>query len=398
VDLTSVFSHVAHKELVAVDLPHRGSNQHELNGVKALREFFRTEGRVQGTISWHYFADDAEPIQETTSFTFYDGREKDPNRSAEWRLYYPGNFLAHADVGDRLFLARSKSGALFGLVFQDGSAWLRAAAVLFGTDSNQRTLALVPHASLHSQELELLRRQILDELGLELVVPAVGSDSEIMVKKYGRTFPSTKEMAVFARSQVEVDPNHTDETLIRWLNREEELFRALEEVIIGERLQEGFKSVDDFIQYSLSVQNRRKSRMGFALQNHLSELFTFHRLRFKAQARTEGNNRPDFLFPGETEYRDQTFNPAQLIMLGVKSTSKDRWRQVLDEADRITNKHLCTLEPGISTKQTDAMRNRRLTLVVPSELHATYTEKQREEMMNIEAFIDFVVHKQTATN
>jgi hypothetical protein len=30
-------------------------------------------------------------------------------------------------------------------------------------------------------------------------------------------------------------------------------------------------------------------------------------------------------------------------MLGSKSTLKDRWRQVLDEADRITHKHLLTL-------------------------------------------------------
>jgi len=77
-------------------------------------------------------------------------------------------------------------------------------------------------------------------------------------------------------------------------------------------------------------------------------------------------------------------------MLGVKSTSKDRWRQVLDEADRIPDKHLCTLEAGISTKQTEAMRNRRLTLVIPTELHATYTSAQRAEMLNIEIFIELI--------
>ena len=62
--------------------------------------------------------------------------------------------------------------------------------------------------------------------------------------------------------------------------------------------------------------------------------------------------------------------------LGVKSTSKDCWRQVLTEADRIPQKHLCTQEAGISTKQTDEMRRQSLTLVVPAGLHATYTAGQ----------------------
>jgi EcoRII C terminal len=365
-----------------------GSNQHELNGVQALKEFFGTDGRTRGTISWHYFADDQEPIQEKTEFTFYDARENHATRT-EWRLYYQGSFLAHADVGDRLFIARSTSGQVFGLVFQIGSAWLRAAQTFFGSDVSTSHLDLVPRETLESQELELLRRQILDELNLDIAVPVTVTDEDLMVEKYGRVFPSTKEMALFARSQVEVNINNADDTLVRWLNREEELFRALERVVIGERLREGFASVDEFIEYSLSAQNRRKSRMGFALQNHLEELFTVHRLRFTPQARTEANNRPDFIFPGQDEYHDQAFDAAQLVMLGVKSTSKDRWRQVLTEADRVPAKHLCTLEAGISVKQTDEMKRHDLTLVIPSSLHETYTTNQREALLNVSAFIEF---------
>jgi hypothetical protein len=393
VNLFSIFTNVAHKTLVAVDLPNLGSNQHELNGVQALRAFFGTDERTHGIISWHYFADEQEPLQEKTDFTFYDARENHPTRT-EWRLYYRGSFLGHADVGDRLFIARSQSGQLFGLVFQRGSAWLRAAEAFFGSGTSTSHLDSVPRATLENQELELLRRQILDELNLDIALPASKTDEELMLEKYGRVFPSTKEMALFARSQVEVDTNDADQTLVRWLNREEELFRALERVVIGERVKEGFESVDEFIEYSLSVQNRRKSRMGFALQNHLAELFTVHRLRFTPQARTEANNRPDFIFPGQDEYHDQAFDAALLVMLGVKSTSKDRWRQVLTEADRIPTKHLCTLEAGISVKQTDEMKRQNLTLVVPISLHETYTADQREVMLNIGRFIEFARKKQ----
>jgi hypothetical protein len=391
VNLSNVFTEVAHKVLVAVDLPDLGSNQHELNGVSALKEFFGTSDPTHGRLSWHYFADDQEPIQSEGEFTFYDARAKSADRTgrSEWRFYYEGSFLAIADIGDRFFLARSQSGQLFGLVFEGGSAWLRAAQVLFGAEISTSSFDSIPRATLDHQELELLRRQILDELGLEVAVPVRPSDEDLMLEKYGRTFPTTKEMALFARSQVEVDPSQPDETLVRWLTREEELFRALERVVIGERLQQGFESVDDFIAYSLSVQNRRKSRMGFALQNHLEELFTGHGLRFTPQARTEVNNRPDFVFPGQDEYHNEDFDPALLVMLGVKSTSKDRWRQVLTEADRIPEKHLCTLEAGISTKQTDEMKRQRLTLVIPNSLHETYTDDQREALLNIAAFIEF---------
>jgi hypothetical protein len=393
-NLSSVFSQVAHKRIVAVDLPDMGSNQHELNGVQELREFFGTDDRTRGTISWHYFADDQDPMNEETEFTFYDARENHPTRT-EWRLYYQGSFLAHANVGDLLFLARSATGHFFGLVFEDGSAWLRAAQTLFGVEASKTEFNSVPPEQLHHQELELLRRQILDELNLDIAVPSEPSDENVMVENFGREFPSTKDMARFARSAVDVDLDDADETLIRWLNREEELFKALERVVIGERLQQGFQAVDEFIAYSLSVQNRRKSRMGLALQHHLAELFTHYRLRFMPQARTEGNNRPDFLFPGEVEYQDQEFDASLLVMLGVKSTSKDRWRQILTEADRIPSKHLCTLEAAISSRQTQEMQRQRLTLVVPAAVHETYTGDQRRSLLTVAAFIDLVRHKQS---
>lgn len=395
-NLSSVFSAVAHKVLVAVDLPG-GSHQHEINGDRGLKEFFGTSEPTRGRLSWHCFADDREPAQEEGDFNFYDARAKSSDRTgrSEWRLYYDGSFLENAEVGDRFFLARSQSGQLFGLVFQGGSSWLRAAQALFGVQISTSSFDTVPSETLASQELELLRRQILDELGLDLALPVRPTDEELMLEKYGRTFPTTKEMALFARSQVEVDLDRPDETLVRWLNREEELFRALESVVILERLATGFRTVDEFIQYSLSVQNRRKSRMGFALQNHLSEVFAMQGLRFTAQARTEGNNRPDFVFPGQDEYHDSAFDASLLVMLGVKSTSKDRWRQVLTEADRIPEKHLCTLEAGISVKQTAEMQRQKLTLVIPESLHETYTTDQRRALQNVEAFIEFARLKQT---
>jgi len=83
-------------------------------------------------------------------------------------------------------------------------------------------------------------------------------------------------------------------------------------------------------------------------------------------------------------------------MLGVKSTCKDRWRQVLAEADRIERKHLLTLEAAISTNQTDEMQAKNLQLVLPRNLHDTYTEAQQAWLLDVSGFTALVRERQSA--
>lgn len=75
-------------------------------------------------------------------------------------------------------------------------------------------------------------------------------------------------------------------------------------------------------------------------------------------------------------------------MLGVKTTCKDRWRQVLSEADRIPAKHLLTLESPISVAQTNEMVEHRLQLVVPESLQKPFAPVQKEWLMNVESFVE----------
>jgi len=77
-------------------------------------------------------------------------------------------------------------------------------------------------------------------------------------------------------------------------------------------------------------------------------------------------------------------------MLAVKSTCKDRWRQILAEADRVRVKHLLTLEPGISVSQTNEMIARSVVLVVPREIQSSFTDTQRRQILTLHAFINRV--------
>jgi hypothetical protein len=180
------------------------------------------------------------------------------------------------------------------------------------------------------------------------------------------------------------------------MEKEEILFRTLEKHIILERLNIGFHDdVDGFLSFSLSVQNRRKSRVGLALENHLENIFRICDIRYERSATTEGYARPDFLFPGQAQYRDPRFEALHLTMLGVKSTCKDRWRQVLAEAARIDRKHLFTLETSISANQTSEMEANNLQLVVPRGLHNTYGDAQRAWLLDLAGFIGTIRQKQT---
>jgi hypothetical protein len=186
-----------------------------------------------------------------------------------------------------------------------------------------------------------------------------------------------------------------DAALMAWMEREEILFRTLEKHIIGERLLHGFDGdIDGFIFFSLSVQNRRKSRAGLALENHLEILFQECGVRYTRTPITENKSKPDFIFPGQAEYHDPAFNAMNLTMLGVKSTCKDRWRQVLAEADRIERKHLLTLEAAISKNQTDEMESKLLQLVLPADLHQSYLPGQQSWLMDISEFTALVLSRQ----
>lgn len=177
------------------------------------------------------------------------------------------------------------------------------------------------------------------------------------------------------------------------MDQEERLFLTYERHIVGTRLQQGFVNdgvadVDAFVSYSLQVQNRRKSRAGYALGHHVEALLELHGICHKREATTEKRNGPDFLFPGEPEYHDPAWPAEQLLMLGVKTSCKDRWRQVLAEADRIRCKHLLTLEPGISASQTDEMKKENLQLVIPRPLHDSYRPAQQGNLVDLAGFLE----------
>jgi hypothetical protein len=77
-------------------------------------------------------------------------------------------------------------------------------------------------------------------------------------------------------------------------------------------------------------------------------------------------------------------------MLAVKFTAKDRWRQVLNEAARVSEKHLLTMEAPISENQLALMKTARLHLVIPQPFHEVFPVGTRGELMSVHQFVSEV--------
>lgn len=140
------------------------------------------------------------------------------------------------------------------------------------------------------------------------------------------------------------------------------------------------------------VLNRRKSRAGKSLEHHLAAVFDGNEIVYTPQAVTEGNKKPDFIFPSQTAYHDITFPTEKLISLAAKTTCKDRWRQVINEADRLRDKpkYLCTLQQGISPAQMDEMQTENVILVVPQPYIATFPRDRQDRIWTLSKFVNYV--------
>jgi len=187
---------------------------------------------------------------------------------------------------------------------------------------------------------------------------------------------------------------NADRRLVERRACEYEIFRSVEEAIELPWVQKGFHSIDEFIARAQTVLQRRKARSGRSLELHAKEIFVEEGLvagqHFEHQPESDPGKRPDFLFPSAAAYRNKSHPESQLRMLAVKTTCKDRWRQILNEADRIPQKHLLTLQEGVSVGQFREMSEAGVKLVVPQSLMKSYSKEIRSHLLTVKQFISEV--------
>lgn len=220
-----------------------------------------------------------------------------------------------------------------------------------------------------------------------------------------KVFPDTIAMAEQARicydkaykicdKQISTMP---DDILIHWIDTEYSLFQMMEEKTYMPIIGKPFKDMLSFVEIANKVLNRRKSRAGKSLEHHLAAIFDASKVVYEEQVITEEKKRPDFIFPNGECYHNFNFPAHLLVSLAAKTTCKDRWRQVINEANRISEKHLFTLQQAISKDQLKEMSDEHIHLVVPQKYIKNYPREYRHQIFCLKDFIGFVQEKQKET-
>jgi type II restriction enzyme len=182
-----------------------------------------------------------------------------------------------------------------------------------------------------------------------------------------------------------------DEALVRAYQTEYQLFKSVErQVCQNEVSGRLFKNIDDFIQTAASIMNRRKARAGRSFENHVEYLLTHANVPHKMRPSLGADGKPDIVIPNEQAYFDTSFPLEKLFIVGLKTTCKDRWRQVLNEGRRVKAKHILTMQPGITSAQLEEMHTAGVSLVVPQSLHRSFPKERTINLLSVESFIQTV--------
>ena len=204
-------------------------------------------------------------------------------------------------------------------------------------------------------------------------------------------FPTTDELVDKVIELCPPNALDADERLIRRRECEYELFQIVEELVSLPTVKQGFATMNNFIMFAQTTIQRRRVRSGRSLELHVRRILQEEGLQedrdFAYRTETEEGKCPNFLFPSKAHYDDTNFPSDLLRMLAVSNTCRDRWSQIISQADRIPIKNLLTLQEGMSIGLFDQMKSAGIHLVVPTGLVAYYPSKVRSELTTFESFI-----------
>jgi type II restriction enzyme len=299
----------------------------------------------------------------------------------EYRLTRFGSgfpFLHDENIGDLLIICKKSDDYYEAFVLQSDEEidYFFAALNISPKDTN----GIIPKQFQQTAEDKLMNCYFTFLNSLKVDFPTTIELANNSRTCYNRAYSITSQI-------VKANP---DKVILNWLNAEFQLFKVIENDRYNNRIQTPFKTVEELVETANTILNRRKSRAGKSLEHHLSKIFSTFQLSFATQVETEYKKKPDFLFPDIDSYFNQNFDSQKLVILASKTTCKDRWRQILNEADRIKTKHLFTLQQGISKNQLEEMYKYDVCLVVPKQYLPNFPEEFRGRILTLERFVNHI--------
>lgn len=314
-------------------------------------------------------------------------------------VYYNGKKFGDGTTRDEKRITRWKEGVVY-TPFQDPEKTGSIAIFAFNNDAAGDSEFMRSWVCRDLSEEEIVEELVgevepqtaIFERG-DILFGGVLSYEKASTEKYPsewkEKFPSGAEIINYLfdnKFHVGLNP---DERVIKRREHEFSLFKLVESHHVLPLITNGFTDVEEFIRQANSISNRRKSRSGKSLEIHLEKIFVEEGLNsYGTQCVTESNKKPDFLFPSCESYHEEGFSKEMLRMLAVKTTVKDRWRQILNEANKIDTKYLFTLQKGVSENQFKEMSGESVKLVVPRPIHTSFPKMVRPHLLSLSDFIE----------
>jgi hypothetical protein len=343
------------KFISANDAGVTGSHQRGFYLPKAAWRMFSPHPPEKGCVARHPVHIDWPDGTRTGSAVTWYGR----GTRSEYRLTRFGRncaWLAPDTVGNLLVLVPRTAAEFAAFVF-DRDEDIEYISAALGTETGGRWSIYQNGAALFEDPGDCLRRRVCRWVSEQTEFPCGDALSAIALDAAAHCHRSFRFLSA-------------DERLLRACEIEYAIFRLLEAHLSTAEITQPFSGIDTFLASASRILNRRKARAGRSLENHVHAVL--ERAGIPHEMRPAIDGEPDVVVPGTSAYRDPSWPEEKLFIIGIKTTCKDRWRQVLNEGRRKREKYLVTVQPGMSARQLDEMQQCGITLVVPQPLHREY--------------------------
>lgn len=418
------FKGAAGKRLSLVECIDEGvSNQQELQAGQAIRAMLGESRLQDARCKYIYFgwADGLSPrraLVEVSTITYYDARERQLHRSSEFRLTYPSTsaVMRRARAGDFcwMLVGAGADPDITVVVASPASPQADRLDKLLSTGLDpelvlptRREGAVFSSGAASNATIAVddLDGELLRLLDVEVTSSAQDALAEAVTAFGGADHPPAALFARFARDRCRTaDPrDDADRALFDWFNFTYDLFIGYEEQVVQPLLNQHFANrenidVAEFFTVASRLKNSRFSRAGGSFESHVAALFDRVGLSYDAQVQQmPDGSKPDFLLPGRSYY-DSGDEKAlmDVTFVGAKTTTRERWQQLVAEAQRLSNRHMFTMDERLNGRKVATMAIKRVVPVLPQpRIEASYGLRPfKGQLMPVRDFVAMATERE----
>lgn len=145
---------------------------------------------------------------------------------------------------------------------------------------------------------------------------------------------------------------------------------------------------DVFYDICKSAKQARVSRAGGSFETHMTSMLRDGGIPHVPQAVFDGS-RPDFILPSREIYQNVCTRQSEAIVLTLKTTLRERWKQIVSESTGCPI-FLATLDESVPGSTLEKLASRGIILVVPERFkYSPYSEYSgRDTVLSYRTFFD----------